>query len=257
MIIGVITARMGSSRFPGKPLAPIHGMPMIGHVYHRSCGAQSVDATYIATCDDEIKAYADAIGAPCVMTSAAHERASDRMAEAMETIERETGRRTDIAVLIQGDEPMLLPEQIDAAVAALRADSDAAVVNLVADITDPADFDDPNEIKVVVDRRGYALYFSRAPIPSPAKFDGPVPMRKQVCVIPFRRDDLIAFNATPPTPLEAVESIDMMRILENGGKVRMAPTTAVTYSVDTPQDLARVVDAMRGDPLMARYAGGA
>ena len=244
---------MASSRFPGKPLAPIHAVPMVGHVYFRCKMSRALDAAYIATCDDEIRRYADSIGAPCIMTSDKHERASDRAAEAMLKIEAASGRRTDIVVMIQGDEPMITPEMMDLAIAPLDRDRSLKVVNLMARMSTAEEFEDPNEVKVVIDLEDNALYFSREPIPSRKKGAAQVPMLKQVCIIPFRRDYLLEFNALEPTPLEIVESVDMMRILEHGGRVRMVMTDTRTLSVDTPADLARVVDLMRGDPLLGRY----
>ena len=252
-VIGVIPARMGSSRFPGKPLAPIHGVPMIGHVYFRSAKAAQLDAVYIATCDEEIADYARSIGAPVVMTSAAHERASDRSAEAVEHVEQATGRRVDVVVMIQGDEPMVLPSMIDDAVEALLADDRAPVVNLVGRLTTDEDLRDPNEIKVVVDRENFALYFSRAPIPYVRDRQGDVSGLKQVCIIPFRREFLRTFNALPATPLEIAESVDMMRVLEHGYRVKMVEARGETISVDTPDDLRDVEAAMRTDTLMSEY----
>ena len=244
---------MASSRFPGKPLAPIHGVPMVGHVYFRCKMSRALDAVYIATCDDEIRRYAESIGAPCIKTSDTHERASDRAAEAMLKIEGESGRRTDVVVMIQGDEPMITPDMMDLAIRPLDRDPALNVVNLMARMSTAEEFEDPNEVKVVIDLQDNALYFSREPIPSRKKGAAQVPMLKQVCIIPFRRDYLLEFNALAPTPLEIIESVDMMRILEHGGRVRMVMTETRTLSVDTPADLARVVELMRGDPLMARY----
>jgi 3-deoxy-manno-octulosonate cytidylyltransferase (CMP-KDO synthetase) len=251
-IIAIIPARMGSSRFPGKPLAPIHGVPLVGHVYFRTKLNRRLSAVYIATCDEEIRQYASQIGADWVMTSPTHVRASDRTAEAVEIIERRTGRRVDVVVMVQGDEPMIVPAMIDEAVQPLVDDPAVQVVNLMA----PIDADaaaDPNEVKVAVDRRGCALYFSRHPLPWQART--PAASFKQVCVIPFRRPFLSTFAALEPTPLEQAESIDMLRALEHGWPVRMAPTTHATYSVDTPADLARVSGLMRGDPLLSSYGG--
>lgn len=254
MTIAIIPARMASSRFPGKPLADIHGIPMIGHCYYRTKMSTTVDEVYIATCDEEIRAYAGSIGAPCIMTANTHERASDRIAEAMLKIEADSGVRHDIVVLVQGDEPMLHPDMVDAMVRALEQDPDLLLANGVAAIPTAAEFEDPNEVKVVVDIAGDAIYFSREPIPSRSKWDGDVPMLKQVCIIPFRRDYLLQFNDTPQTPLEKIESVDMMRVIETGGKVRMVPMAHETLSVDTPHDLERVRARMDGDELMARYA---
>jgi 3-deoxy-manno-octulosonate cytidylyltransferase (CMP-KDO synthetase) len=250
--IGVIPARMGSSRFPGKPLAPIHGLPMIGHVYFRCARSSRLDRVYIATCDREIADYAGAIGAPCLMTADTHDRASDRTAEAVSIIERETGREVDVVVMIQGDEPMVLPRMIDAAVDGLLADDRAPVVNLLGRLRTEDEQRDPNEIKVVVDRENFALYFSRAPIPY-GRPGRPVSALKQVCVMPFRRPFLQTLTQLAPTPLEIIESVDMMRALEHGYRVKMVDAGAETLSVDTPEDLVEVEAAMRGDPLMADY----
>ena len=149
---------------------------------------------------------------------------------------------------------LVLPGMIDAAVGPMLRDPSINVVNLMADMDTPEEFEDPNEVKVVVDRNNDALYFSREPIPSRKKGADTVPMRKQVCIIPFRRDYLLRFNEMEESPLEICESVDMLRILEHGEKVRMVPTDARTWSVDTPEDLARVTRLMEGDALMREYA---
>ncbi len=171
--IGIIPARMASSRFPGKPLARIAGIPMIGHVYFRSKMSKALDEVYIATCDQEVVAYAGSIGAKAVMTKDTHERASDRTAEAMLKVEKEQGK-VDIVVMIQGDEPMIYPEMIDEAVRPLAADRSILVSNLMAPMT-REEQEDPNEVKVTFDRAGFALYFSREPIPSWKKAPKPFP----------------------------------------------------------------------------------
>lgn len=252
-IIAVIPARMGSSRFPGKPLADIHGVPMVGHVALRTALYPGLAATYIATCDEEIMDYAASRGIKAVMTANTHTRCTDRTAEAMLAIEKELGITTDIVVMVQGDEPMVTPGMIEAAVRPMLDDPSLQVVNLMADMADESEFEDPAEVKVVTDLAGNALYFSREPIPSRKKGVSSVPMKKQVCIIPFRRDYLLTFNSLPETPLEIIESVDMMRVLENGGKVRMVPITERTLSVDTPDDLRRVLALMENDSLRAQY----
>lgn len=255
-IIGIIPARMGSSRFPGKPLAQILGMPMIGHVFHRSKKSSVLNEVYIATCDEEIGRYADSIGAKWIMTKNTHERASDRAAEAMLKIEESTGKKVDIVVMIQGDEPMIVPEMIDLAVQPLLEDEQIGVSNLMAPIRSLEEHNDPNCPKVVIDQKGFALYFSREPIPSRKKWDdGELPMYKQVCVMPFTRDYLLKFNSLEPTPLEKIESIDMNRFLEYGFRVKMAYEEYETYSVDTPEDLMKVEKYLKNDELMKEYAG--
>ena len=253
-IIAIIPARMGSSRYPGKPLADIHGVPMVGHVTFRTAMCKSLTATYIATCDDVIMQYAASRKLNAVMTADTHTRCTDRTAEALLKIEKELGIRADIVVMIQGDEPMILPEMIDAAIAPMLKDPEIQVVNLMADLGDETEFEDPNEVKVVTDLAGDALYFSREPIPSRRKGTPKVPMKKQVCIIPFRRDYLLHFNAMPETPLEIIESVDMMRILENGDKVRMVQIKERTLSVDTQEDCERVRQAMQNDTLRTLYS---
>lgn len=252
-IVGIIPARMASTRFPGKPLADIHGIPMIGHVYFRSRMSQTIDELYVATCDQEIMDYIHSIGGKAIMTADTHERASDRTAEAMLKIESETGRRVDIVVMIQGDEPMVYPEMIDESILPLINDESIMVSNLMAPLKTREEHEDPNEVKVVVDRSGNALYFSREPIPSRKKGTTSPPMLKQVCIIPFRRNFLINFNEMEPTTLEIIESVDMLRVLENGYKVKMIYTDKDTYSVDTIDDLNRVKKLMINDPLIEKY----
>ncbi len=253
-VIGIIPARLASSRFPNKPLADIQGMPMIGHVFHRSKMSGLLDEVYVATCDEEIKAYVEGLGGKAIMTADTHERASDRTAEALLEIEEETNERVDIVVMIQGDEPMITPEMIDAAVQPLiDQPNDVRITNLVADFNSREEHEDPNEVKVVLDKFNNALYFSREPIPSRKKGVSEVPMKKQVCIIPFERDFLIEYNEMEPTPLEIIESVDMMRILENGMKVKMVPTEINTLAVDTAEDLRRVNELMANDPLINRY----
>jgi len=255
-IIAIIPARMGSSRFPGKPLAKISGMPMVGHVYFRTKMSKTLSDIYIATCDEEIKQYADSIGAKCIMTRDTHERCSSRCAEAMLKIEAETGKKVDIVVMVQGDEPMTFPEMIDLALEPMLKDPSIKVVNLMAPIKTREEHNDPNCPKVVVDKNNFAIYFSREPIPSWKKGAKEVKMLKQVCIIPFARDFLLKFEELEPTHLEMVESIDMNRILEHGYKIKMVYEDFETGCVDTPQDLERVEKLMSQDPLVNKYICG-
>lgn len=254
-VIGIIPARMASSRFPGKPLARILSTPMIGHVYFRSRLSDSLSDVYVATCDLEIANYIRSVGGKAVMTADSHERASDRTAEALLKIEEEEGNKADIVVMIQGDEPMLRPEMIDEAIRPLLGNEEVLVANLMAPIKSVEEHDDRNEVKVVTDQNGFALYFSRAAIPSRYREGTSVPMNKQVCIIPFRRDFLLAFNESEPTPLERAESVDMMRVLEHGFRVKMVPTRYDVYSVDTEEDRLRVEGFMRNDDLVRSYSG--
>ena len=246
--IAVIPARMGSSRFPGKPIAKILGRPMIEHIYKRVAMSKSLDATYIATCDEEIRQIAEGFGAKVIMTSDTHERASDRVAEAVVYLD------ADLIVMVQGDEPMTHPDMIDTAVAPFKDDPKLGCVNLVRKIDHEADYLDANTIKVVMNQHNDALYMSRRPIPTIAKSGfADTAAYKQVCIIPFRRSTLYQYTQLTPTPLEKLESIDMLRLLEHGMQVKMVPTEFNTQAVDTPEDLARVEKLMAPDQLLSHY----
>ena len=235
---------MASSRFPGKPMAPILGKPMIGHVYERVAQCPLLTMTAVATCDKEIFDYIESIGGTAVMTADTYERASDRCAEALLKLEVENNTRYDIVVMVQGDEPMTHPDMISEAVQPMIDDLSIRVVNLLGQINSVTEFEDRNCIKVVCDLNRNALYFSREPIPT--RFKGAeIPMGKQVCIIPFRRDFLLDYTRLTPTPLEIAESVDMMRVLEHGMKVYMTPTRFDTQAVDTPADLEKVEAIMR------------
>ena len=183
------------------------------------------------------------------MTSSEHERASDRVAEAATDID------CDVVVMIQGDEPMTYPEMIEESVAPfLRGDEAVSCVNLTAHIKSQKEFEDPNTIKVVMDRKGYAIYMSREPIPTLHLQDfESVPAFKQVCIIPFTAAALQEFTRLDPTPLEVAESIDMMRFIEHGRKVKMVETSFSTHAVDHQADLELVEKLLRQDPLVEKY----
>jgi 3-deoxy-manno-octulosonate cytidylyltransferase (CMP-KDO synthetase) len=247
-IVAVIPARMGSSRFPGKPLAKMLGIPMIEHVYHRVALCQKLEAVYVATCDVEIKDAVEAFGGQAIMTSDVHQRASDRVAEAAQQLD------ADVIVMVQGDEPMVVPEMIDQSVAPFLGDGDVQCVNLTKRIFEKGEYLSPNTIKVVMDQRSDALYMSREPIPTRGVLDFEnIHAFKQVCIIPFTRDLLLTYANLDPTQLEKEESIDMLRFMEHGYKVRMVETQFETYAVDTREDLTRVENILRDDPLVKKY----
>lgn len=247
-IVAMIPARMGSSRFPGKPLAPILGRPMIEHVYRRTALGPSISEVYLATCDDQIREAAEAFGAKVIMTSDRHQRASDRCAEAAQGIE------ADIVVMVQGDEPMTVPEMIEESLVPFREDAGVQCTNLAKRIASEDEFLNPGTIKVVMSEGGDALYMSRQPIPTPpAGGFRAGDAFKQVCVIPFRQGALARYSALQPTPLEIAESVDMMRFIEHGHPVRMVETEYDTQAVDTPAELALVEEMMRVDPLVNTY----
>lgn len=247
-VTGIIPARMGSSRYPGKPLVMIAGKTMIEHVYRRSALSTALTDVAVATPDEEIARVVRGFGGRVVMTAPTHERATDRVAEAAGV----TGG--DIVVVIQGDEPLLQPDAISDAVAPVAADPSVFCTNLMARIRTEEDFLSPNTIKVVTNQRKDALYFSRSPVPG----TGVRPFErlqafKQVCIIPFRAENLVRFTKLPPTILEQVESIDMLRILEHGYTVRMVETPYDTAAVDVPSDIAIVEEIMANDPVAKRY----
>ncbi|MDB4877480.1 MAG: CMP-2-keto-3-deoxyoctulosonic acid synthetase [Gemmatimonadetes bacterium] len=251
-VIGIIPVRLAASRFPRKPMALLHGMPMVGHCYHRTRLAQGIEAAYVATCDEEIADYVRTIGATPVMTANTHTRATTRTAEAMQLIEAATGERPDVVVMVQGDEPLILPETIAQTLSHFD-DPAVEIVNIMSRLRTPEQFIDKNNVKVVVNRNSDALYYSREAIPSPWKGFTDLPMYMQTGIIAFRRDVLLRFNGMDETRLEQIESIDMNRVLETGGRIRMVPTEAATIGVDTAEEL-QVAEAMLDrDPTMARY----
>jgi 3-deoxy-manno-octulosonate cytidylyltransferase (CMP-KDO synthetase) len=250
--IGIIPARLGATRYPDKPMALIYGMPMVGHCYHRTRLAPGLTAAYIATCDEEIARYVRSIGGSAVMTSSSHTRATTRTAEAMEHIEAATGERAEVVVMVQGDEPLILPETI-AETLVRFGDPAVEIVNIMSRLRRYEQFIDKNNVKVVVNQDSNALYFSREPIPSPWRGVEGVPMYMQTGIIAFRRDVLLRFNRMAETRLEQIESVDMNRVLETGGRIRMVLTEAVTIGVDTPQELKDAEELMKQDPTLARY----
>ena len=237
-ILGLIPARMGSTRFPGKPLAPIAGVAMIQRVYEASAKCADLTELYVATCDQEIASFVQRFGGNAIMTGTQHQRASDRCAEALSLLESNLEKAYDIVVMIQGDEPLIDAAMISSAIQPLVLDSSIDVVNLISRITTDSESMDPNCIKVVFAEDMNALYFSRLPIPYSVA-GGQLDRYKQVCIIPFRRSYLKTYLSLLPTPLEVFESIDMLRVLEHGGNVKLVRTDALTQAVDSPPDILK------------------
>ena len=238
-IIAIIPARMGSSRFPGKPMKKINGLPMIQHVFNNVKKNKLLSNVVVATCDKIIFNFVKSINGDAIMTSQKHKRASDRCSEALKIIEKRRRIKYDIVVMIQGDEPMINSKMITQAITPMLKNSKINVVNLISPIKNEKDFNDRNFIKVVHDKKYNAIYFSRAKIPF-IKFKKNLNIKKQVCIIPFRRDFLIKYNNMKPTPLEKIESIDMLRVLENGYKLFLVKTKYFSHAVDTKKDLIKV-----------------
>ena len=250
--IAIIPARMAASRFPGKPLAKILGVPMLGHCYFRSKIALGADNVYIATCDDEIRTYAQAIGAKAVDTSANHTRAAGRSAEALGYIDKVVMNKSEIVIMVQADEPIAIPDDLTRMLAPF-SDHRVSIVNLMCKARSRAHFYDKNNVKVVVNKSMDALYFSREPIPSDWKSEANIPMYIQTGVIAFRRDALLYFNDLPESFLEVAESVDMNRVLENGGAIRMLLTESPMLGVDTPDDMEAAASTMALQAITTTY----
>ena len=233
----VIPARMGSSRFPGKPLAMISGKPMVQWAAEHAILAVGRENVVIATCDVEIAELAIQIGVQSVMTSAAHERATDRTSEAIRILEN-SGRVIGNVVMLQGDEPTISNKSLTLVFEYLEKNRDTQIVNLIGKIESEALFSDPNCIKVVADVDSKALYMSRSPVPHSGLASGHG--YKQVCAIGFTRASLSEFSEMEPTNLEVSESIDMLRWLENGKEISLAEIFEETHPVDVPSDIIAV-----------------
>jgi len=247
IVVG-IPARMGSSRFPGKPLVKIMGMSMIEHVYKRCQFANHIDDLFVATCDDEIRNVVEGFNGKVFMTPKEIPRPGLRVAEACK---QQMLDDNDIVVVVQGDEPLVQPEMIDLAVEPMLSNHHIQVITLVADANE-IEWLDPNEVKVVTDENGDILYMSRSPIPSNTR-NRIGPRLKQVAIMPFRKKFLLDFQTMTPTPLEIVESIELLRAIEHGIKVRTVKSPYKTISVDTEKDRVEAEEAMRNDALFLQY----
>ncbi len=247
-VIAIIPARMAATRFPGKPLELISGLPLVEHVRRRVEMSEALDDVIVATCDEEIREVVEAAGGRVIMTSDAHERCTDRIAEAAERL------TADIVINVQGDEPLVMPEMMDEVVRPLLEDDRLPAANLVVRIRDDEEFNNPNAPKLVADRSGNVLYISREPIPSIKKADADDFLKlKQLGIIAFRGDFLQTFIRLDPTPLEKIESVDMMRAVEHGYNVRICETKHRMIGVDVPGDVRKVEEVLATDPLLARY----
>ena len=242
-VIAVIPARFDSTRFPGKPLADLAGRPMIEHVYRRAAATPGVDRVIVATDDERVRQAVERFGGEAVMTSARHRSGTDRLAEVAASL------TCDVVVNVQGDEPLIAPEAIGAAVAALVGSPEVEITTLRRRLVDPAEYASPHVVKVVVDRRGDALYFSRAAIPHERGGHGQRPppgTYKHVGLYAYRRTCLLALAALEPTPLELAESLEQLRALEHGLRIRTVETVHDTIGVDTPEDLEHVRRLLAG-----------
>jgi 3-deoxy-manno-octulosonate cytidylyltransferase (CMP-KDO synthetase) len=231
----VIPSRWASSRLPGKPLADIGGLTMVERVYRRAAAARGVSGVLVATDDDRIADAVARFGGTAVMTRPDHASGTDRIAEVAR------GLSCDLVVNVQGDEPALDPAAIEAAVAPLASDPSVRMGTLGTPLDAAADLVNPNAVKVLVDRQGFALYFSRAPVPYRRESGEPLAaVLRHVGLYVYRRDFLLTLASLPRTPLERQESLEQLRALEHGYRIRVVETAYASVSVDTPEDLERV-----------------
>jgi 3-deoxy-manno-octulosonate cytidylyltransferase (CMP-KDO synthetase) len=249
--MGVIPARYASSRFPGKVLVPIpdrSGEPktMLQHVYERVSSARYLTSTIIATDDDRVFQEAKKFGAPVRMTRPDHPSGTDRVAEVA------SAESAELVVNIQGDEPLIDPAAIDAALLPMLDDSSIPMGTLKKRIEDPHEIDDPNVVKVVTDRAGNALYFSRSTIPHIRQLGGvrQTPFFKHIGLYVYRRDFLLGYSDLPVGPLEQAERLEQLRALENGHSIRVVETEYESIGVDTPEDLQRIAKLFEAASLL-------
>jgi 3-deoxy-manno-octulosonate cytidylyltransferase (CMP-KDO synthetase) len=228
--VGIIPARWGSTRFPGKPLHSIAGKPLLKHVWERCRRAKSLDLVVVATDDMRIASAAFDWGAEIALTSPKHGSGTNRVAEVV----RKT-KQLAYVVNIQGDEPLIDPRLIDKLVEKLRSDPKVGVVTAAHPFKNPADAFSPHQVKVVLDLHGNALYFSRATIPAPQN-DGRTLFLRHQGIYGFRRETLLQFVRWKPSPLERAESLEQLRALENGVKVHVLVTATGSPGIDTPED---------------------
>lgn len=242
MITVVIPARMASSRFPGKPLVPIFGLPMIEHVRRRALLAPSVHNVIVATCDESIREAVESAGGRAIMTADTHTRCTDRVHEAMQSLPG------DIVVIVQGDEPLIDPAAIERVVRPVADDPAVQCTNLVSPFASEADRSNPDIVKAVCSLSGDIIYLTRASVPH-FREKGEVPVYRQTGIMAFRTTMLQQFSEWPETPLERAESVDMMRIVEHGGRIRGVLVEASTAGVDRPEDVETVERLARSQPL--------
>ena len=253
-IIAIIPARMASSRFPGKPMAKIHNTPMIGHCYVRSIMSKNLSDCYVATPDKIINNYIKSIGGKSILTSHKHKMCNDRVIEAVEKIEKINRIKYDIIVNIQGDLPMIFPEMIDNLVKPLILNNKIKSSTMADEINNLQDFIDPNRVKVLLDLNNNAILLTREPVPSRFKYKKNYKKFKHVAIRAYKRDIFLKLKKLKMTPHEKIEGIDDLRLLENDIKINVVLTKRITETVDTKQDLRKVIKMMKNDKLMKKYS---
>jgi len=234
-IVALIPARYASTRLPGKALADLDGRPMIEHVYRRVAASRILSEVIVATDDLRIATRVHDFGGKARLTRATHTTGTDRLAEVAASLD------CDIVVNVQGDEPLLDPRSIDELVAPFASDRSLQITTLFRRIHDLAELSNPNVTKVVIDRAGFALYFSRSPIPYVRNPPGGwPPLYRHIGLYAYRRSALLVLAALEPTPLERAESLEQLRALEHGIRIKAVETEYESFGVDTPEDLEQV-----------------
>jgi len=242
----IIPARMAASRFPGKPLADILGMPMIEHVRRRVLLSGKFDEVWVATCDDEIFNAVENYGGKAVMTSDKHERCTERVEEAAREID------ADIIGIIQGDEPLIIPEFIEILIDTMLADENIYCSNIISEIEEPEDLKNTDIVKAIVDLGDDIMYFSRADIPY-FRDTSSYTCFRQTGISAFSSEFLKTYTKTPQSPLEKAESVDFLRILENGYKIKAVKTRFRTYGVDRERDVEIIENILKNDSIQNDY----
>ena len=238
-ILCVIPARYASTRLPGKPLKDVAGKPMICRVYDRASQAKTLSGVVVATDDERILRAVEDHGGRAMMTAKDHPTGTDRLAEVAEAYPD-----VDLIINVQGDEPLIEPSLIDELGRAFDGDAELQMATVMTPMEDEAEQKNPNNVKVVTDKNGCALYFSRSLLPYPRN-DAGTPVYKHIGIYAYRRDFLLAYAKMTPTPLERAESLEQLRALENGYKIKCIRTNARFVGVDTPEDLAKVNEIYR------------
>jgi len=252
-IIAIVPARMASSRFPGKPMKPIHGIPMIGHCYIRTSMSKLLTDCYVATPDRSIDDYIKSIGGDSVMTSHKHKMCHDRVVEAVLKLEKKKKFKYDIILNVQGDLPMVFPDMVDELVKPLIKNKNVETTTMIDQILAKKDFFDPNRVKTVIDKNKDLIFVSREPIPSIKKTKSNFRKYKHVAIRAYKRKFFTKISKFKLTPIENIEGIDELRILENGLKIRTVFTRRITETVDTQNDLNKVSKMMIKDVLLKKY----
>lgn len=232
-VVGVIPARFHSTRFEGKVIAEIAGKPMIQHVYEKANQSQRLDEIIIACDDSRVQMIAEDFGARAVLTDPDHPSGSDRMVEVIKDID------CDIVINVQGDEPLIQPNVIDQLVEAMIDGKDTVMATVIKATTDKKELDDPNVVKVVVDQNGFALYFSRSRIPF-ERNSGECAYFKHLGIYAYTKDFLLKYTSMSKSKLELTESLEQLRVLEAGYKIKTITTDIETIGVDTKEDLLKV-----------------